>query len=80
MVQDQLMAEYRRHGIVVHTRSSQSKVEDIGNGWKRLYYKDQDGEAVDAFDCVLWAIGRTPELSRLNLGTTRCLAAMTNHY
>ncbi|KAF2163516.1 hypothetical protein M409DRAFT_68441 [Zasmidium cellare ATCC 36951] len=70
MIQEQLMAEYQRHGIVVHKQSSQAKVEDIGSGWKRLHYKDQDGEAADDFDCILWAIGRTTELGRLSLDVT----------
>lgn len=71
MIQEQLLTQYRRHGIVVHTKSSQSKVEDTGSGWKRLHYEDLHGKTVDGFDCILWAIGRTPERSKLNLGMAR---------
>lgn len=68
MIQEQLMTQYERHGIVFHKQSSQSKVEDLGSGWRRLHCKDQSGEATDDFDCILWAVGRTPELNKLNLG------------
>ncbi|CAK4034527.1 probable glutathione reductase [Lecanosticta acicola] len=70
MVQEKIMAEYKRQGMIIHTRSSQSKLEDIGNGQKKLHYKDSDGEGTLDVDTVLWAIGRAPELTHLNLDVT----------
>jgi glutathione reductase (NADPH) len=71
MIQEKVVAEYERQGIHIHKQSSQSKVEDLGNGWKKLYYKDKDGEGSMEVDTLLWAIGRSPELEKLNLGVTK---------
>jgi len=70
MIQDKVTAEYERQGIHIHKYSSQSKVEDLGNGNKRLHYKDSNGEGTLDIDTLLWAIGRKPELSKLNLDVT----------
>lgn len=70
MVQDKVTAEYERQGIHLHKQSSQSKVEDLGDGWKRIHYKDQNGEGTLDVDCLLWAIGRAPEIEDLGLDKT----------
>lgn len=70
LIQDKVVAEYERQGIHLHKQSSVSKAEDLGNGMKKLYYKDQDGEGSVEADCILWAIGRSPELEKLNLQIT----------
>ncbi|TKA50284.1 Glutathione reductase, partial [Cryomyces minteri] len=70
MIQDKVTAEYERQGIHLHKQSSQSKVEDIGNGRKKLYYKDQNGEGSMEIDTLLWAIGRSPEVEDLGLDKT----------
>lgn len=70
MVQDKMTEEYRRLGVHVHINSSQSKVEDVGEGIKRVHYKDSEGESTIDVDCLLWAIGRSPELQQLNLDVT----------
>jgi len=70
MIQEKLTAEYERLGVIIHKNSSQSKVEDIGNGQKRVHYKDANGEGNLDIDVLLWAIGRSPELEKLNLGAT----------
>ncbi|SMR60783.1 unnamed protein product [Zymoseptoria tritici ST99CH_1E4] len=67
MIQDKVVAEYERQGIILHKNSSQSKLEDAGNGKKTLHYKDSNGEGKLEVDTVLWAIGRAPELEKLNL-------------
>lgn len=67
MIQERVVAEYERQGIHIHKCSSQSKVEDLGNGWKRLYYKDKNGEGTLDVDALIWAIGRTPETEGLGL-------------
>ena len=67
MIQDKILSEYKRQGMHIHTYSSQSKVEDIGGGMKRLHYKDSNGESTLDTDVVLWAIGRLPELEDLGI-------------
>ncbi|GAB7364906.1 hypothetical protein MBLNU230_g5697t1 [Neophaeotheca triangularis] len=67
MIQDKVMAEYERQGMHMHKNSSQSKLEALPNGKKKLYYKDADGESSMEVDTVLWAIGRAPEIEKLNL-------------
>ncbi|KAF2100961.1 hypothetical protein NA57DRAFT_65285 [Rhizodiscina lignyota] len=67
MIQEKVVAEYERQGIHIHKRSSQSKVEDLGNGVKRLHYKDANGEGTLDIESLIWAIGRTPETEALHL-------------
>lgn len=67
MVQEKIVSEYERQGVIIHKQSSQSKVEDIGEGWKRLHYKDKSGEGKLDVDGILWAIGRKPETDKLNI-------------
>jgi glutathione reductase (NADPH) len=67
MIQEKLADEYKRQGIHIHRNSSQSKIEDIGNGQKKLYYKDSEGESTLDVDSVVFAIGRTPETEELGL-------------
>lgn len=70
MIQDRVTAEYERQGIHLHKQSALSKVEDIGDCQKRLHYKDASGVTTLDIDTVLWAIGRSPELEKLNLDAT----------
>jgi len=67
MIQEKVTAEYERQGIHLHKQSSQSKVEDVGNGKKKVYYKDSEGESSMEFDEVIWAVGRSPEIEDLGL-------------
>jgi len=71
MIQEKIVTEYERQGIHIHKQSSQSKIEDIGNGWKKLHYTDKNGEGSINIDCLLWAIGRSPELEHLNIEATK---------
>ena len=71
MIQEKITAEYERQGIHIHRQSSQQKLEahNDGSDWKTLHYKDSknpDGATLDV-DCVLWAIGRSPEVEDLGL-------------
>ncbi|MCJ1475246.1 Glutathione reductase [Lambiella insularis] len=72
MVQETVTREYERQGIHMHKNSAQSKLEKNtakGGAWKTLHYTDAahpDGATLDV-DCVLWAIGRTPEVEDLGL-------------
>lgn len=70
MIQEKVTAEYERQGVHLHKMSSQSKVEDLGNGWKRLHYEDKNGKGTLDVDCLLWAIGRAPEIEDLGLDKT----------
>ena len=67
IIQEKVVQEYERQGIHLHKNSSIQKVEDIGKGMKKLYYKDQSGEGSVEVDGILWAIGRSPDLDRLNI-------------
>lgn len=70
LIQDKVVAEYERQGIILHKNSSQSKLEELDTGSKRLHYKDSNGEGILDVDTVLWAIGRSPEIEKLNLDVT----------
>ena len=67
MVQEKIVAEYEKQGIIIHRNSSQSKLEKLDGDWKRLHYKDSKGEGTLDIDCLLWAIGRAPETEDLGL-------------
>ena len=67
MIQDKIIEEYERQGIIIHRNSSQSKVEKTTKGIK-LYYSDSETkEGSLDLDCLLWAIGRNPEVEDLGL-------------
>ncbi|KAF2430719.1 hypothetical protein EJ08DRAFT_660652 [Tothia fuscella] len=67
MVQEKVVAEYERQGIIIHKNSSQSKVVDLGDGVKQIHYKDSKGEGTLDIDSIIWAIGRSPETEGLGL-------------
>ena len=70
MVQEKIMSEYERQGIIIHRFSSQSKVEKhpFKPGWLILHYSDSKTKyGVLEIDCLLWAIGRSPEVEDLGL-------------
>jgi glutathione reductase (NADPH) len=67
MIQEKVVAEYERQGIHIHKCSSQSKIEDLGDGWKRVHYKDKNGEGTLDVDALIWAIGRTPQTEGMGL-------------
>ena len=70
MIQEKVTAEYERQGIHIHKSSSQQKVEKQSDGTLTIHYKDAsspDGAKLEGLDCLLWAIGRSPEVGDLNL-------------
>lgn len=68
MIQETMTKEYERQGMHIHRRSSQSKLEKGDqDGWLKLHYADSHGGGVLDVDCVLWAIGRSPEVEDLGL-------------
>jgi len=66
-IQEKLAAEYARQGIHVHKQSAVTRVEDIGNGTKKIHFKDASGEQTLEVDSLIWAIGRSPEHRGLGL-------------
>ncbi|KAF2479947.1 hypothetical protein BDY17DRAFT_302958 [Neohortaea acidophila] len=70
MVQDKVVEEYERQGIHLHKKSTPKKVTDLGGGKKKVEYSDSNGEGSVDVDCLLWAVGRAPELEKLNLDVT----------
>lgn len=70
MVQEKILEEYQRQGIHIHKQSSQTKIEDLGDGNKRIHYEDHNGKGTLDVDCLLWAIGRAPEIEDLGLDKT----------
>ena len=67
MIQEKIVGEYERQGIIIHRNSSQSKLEKTAKG-VRLHYSDsKTKEGSLDLDMVLWAIGRGPEVEDLGL-------------
>lgn len=69
MIQTKVTEEYQRQGLHIHTYSSQSKIEKVPgkDGWMTLHYKDSNGPGTLEIDCLLWAVGRAPEVEDLGL-------------
>jgi len=67
MIQEKVVAEYERQGVILHKNSKQTKVEDLGNGQKRLHYEDKNGKGTLEIDGLLWAIGRVPETDKCDI-------------
>jgi len=53
-------------GVVLKSNSEVKSIEESA-GIKTVHYKDG---STGAFDCVLYAIGRTPRSNELNLEST----------
>jgi len=70
MIQDAVWDEYSHIGIKFYPNSKESKVEDLGNGWKRMHYQSGDEQGTIDCDCLLWAVGRAPEVDDLQLDKT----------
>ncbi|KAF2086086.1 hypothetical protein K490DRAFT_58076 [Saccharata proteae CBS 121410] len=71
MVQDKVTSEYERQGVNMHKGSNITKVEDAGNGKKRVTYDEGDSKSqtIDDVDVVLYAVGRAPEVEDLGIDT-----------
>ncbi|KAI5845419.1 hypothetical protein BZA05DRAFT_378219 [Tricharina praecox] len=70
MIQEVMTKHYEEGmGMNIHRRSKQTKVEkNEATGKLTVYYEDINGPAVlEDVDCLLWAIGRKPEVGDLNL-------------
>jgi glutathione reductase (NADPH) len=68
MVGDVVGKEYIRQGIKMHQSAQITKIEDIGNGSKKITYDENEKKGLTMeVDCVLMAIGRIPETEYLEL-------------
>lgn len=69
IVQDTITTEYERQGVNLHKKAAITKVEDAGNGKKRVHYDEGDkkDQVIKDVDHVLFAIGRKPEVEKLGV-------------
>lgn len=69
MIQDAVTAEYERQGINLYKGTQITKVEDIGNGLKRVTYQNSEtkNESTVEVEEVLFATGRDPEIEDLKI-------------
>lgn len=69
MIQDTVTKEYERQGINLQKGKQITKVEDIGNGQKRVTYQDAETKEESTVDveAVLFAVGRKPEIEDLHI-------------
>lgn len=69
MVQDIVTKEYERQGINLYKGTQITKVEDVGNGLKRVTYQNTESkkESTIEVEAVLFATGRDPEIEDLHI-------------
>lgn len=70
LIQDTVAKEYERLGVNLYRSSKVSRVEpDPGrDGWLKVRYTSGNrGDGELDVDCILWAIGRSPEVEDLGL-------------
>lgn len=60
MIQDTVMKEDERQGVHLHKGSQVTKVEDLGNSMKKMYYKSGDKETSVEADCILFGCWPSP--------------------
>lgn len=46
------------------------KIENLGNGWRRMHYKSGEERGTIDCDCFMWATVRAAEVDNLNLDLT----------
>jgi glutathione reductase (NADPH) len=64
MLGTELMESMRAHGVAIDTRVIPEKVEKSDAG---LVLTSQDGRSFGPVDCLIWAVGRTPNTEGLNV-------------
>ncbi|CAG5179632.1 uncharacterized protein ALTATR162_LOCUS9383 [Alternaria atra] len=69
MIQDAITNEYERQGISLYKGTSIIKVEDIGNGMKRVTFRESESkkESTVKVEAVLFATGRDPEIEDFHI-------------
>jgi glutathione reductase (NADPH) len=64
-VQAHVMDELKSAGVKVHTQSVPARVYKDEHGL--ITFESENGVKLEGFDCLLWAIGRTPNTKSLGL-------------
>jgi glutathione reductase (NADPH) len=64
MLGTELMKSMRAHGIAIDTGVVPEKIEKSDDG---LVLTSQDGRSFGPVDCLIWAVGRTPNTEELNI-------------
>ena len=64
-IHQKVMADMRESGIEFLTEVDLQSLTDEHN---TLGYRDSNGTGKDGYDCIIWAIGRHPNIAGLNLG------------
>ena len=65
MLGEQLMEAMQKNGVSIDTRVVPSSVEQTDDG---LVLHAEDGRTFGPVDCLLWAVGRSPNVASLELG------------
>ena len=65
MLGEQLMEAMQKDGVSIDTRVIPSSVEQTDDG---LVLHTEDGRTFGPVDCLLWAVGRSPNVASLELG------------
>lgn len=68
MVCDAVTAEVEHMGVKLLRNSNVDRVEKKDDGLLTVHTKE--GETVEGVDCLLWAIGRSPNTEKLGLDKT----------
>jgi glutathione reductase (NADPH) len=71
MLGEQLMEAMRKDGVSIDTRVIPSSVEQTDEG---LVLHAEDGRTFGPVDCLLWAVGRAPNVASLELGNAGVLS------
>jgi glutathione reductase (NADPH) len=66
MLSDVLMTEMRQQGIDLHLGFQVAGLAETATG---IALDNTQGERLDGYDCVIWAVGRTPNTRDLDLST-----------
>jgi glutathione-disulfide reductase len=64
MISEVLMAEMSKQGIALHMGFQVAGLEETATG---IALDAVNGERLDGFDCVIWAVGRAPATRELHL-------------
>jgi glutathione reductase (NADPH) len=64
MISEVLMTQMRKQGIDLRTRFQVAGLARTGDG---IALDAADGERLDGYECVIWAVGRTPNTGDLDL-------------
>lgn len=67
LIQDTITKEYIRQGVKLHKQSSITKIEDAGNGLKKVTFEENGKEQSVEVEVVLFSIGREPNLAKLGV-------------